>query len=98
MIRVMLPHHLQTLARTEAEVMLKVTAPVTLASVLDELEWQYPMLRGTVRDQVTGRRRARVRFFACEQDISLEKPEKELPGQIRQGEEPLMIVGAISGG
>jgi hypothetical protein len=98
MIRVILPYHLKTLARINGEVELDVTPPVTLRSSLDALEDRYPMLRGTMRDQVTGERRAFVRFFACEQDFSNEPADAPLPDAIAAGTEPLLVVGAIAGG
>jgi hypothetical protein len=98
MIRVVLPAHLRTLARVDGEVALEVPGPVTQRSVLDALEARYPMLRGTIRDHVTQRRRAFVRFFACEQDLSHEPPERPLPDAVASGSEPLLIVGAMAGG
>lgn len=98
MIRVLLPVHLRTLAQVRGEVELEVGAPVSLRSVLDALEAKYPVLRGCIRDQVTSRRRAFVRFFACEQDLSHEPPETELPGPVANGIEPLLIIGALAGG
>lgn len=98
MIRVVLPAHLRTLARVDGEVTLDVTGPVTQRSVLDALEARYPMLRGTIRDHVTQQRRAFVRFFACEQDLSHEPPERPLPDAVASGREPLLIVGAMAGG
>lgn len=98
MIRVVLPVHLRTLARVNGEVQIEVPRPVTLHSVLDALEAAYPVLRGTIRDHVTLRRRPFVRFFACEQDISLEPPEMPLPQPVLEGTEPFMIIGAIAGG
>jgi len=98
MIRVVLPYHLRNLARVEGEVKIKVENPVTLGAVLDSLEAQYPVLRGTVRDHGTLKRRPFVRFFACKEDISLEPPETRLPDAIASGEEPFLIVGAIAGG
>lgn len=98
MIRVKLPVHLRTLARLEGEVQLHVAGPATQRSVLDALEARYPMLRGTIRDHATGRRRAFVRFFACEQDLSHEPPDTPLPGAVAAGTEPLLIVGAMAGG
>jgi sulfur-carrier protein len=98
MIRVMLPHHLRTLARVEGEVQLRVEGPATLGAVLDALEARYPVLRGTIRDHGTLRRRAFVRFFACEQDLSHEPPEYPLPAAVAAGEEPFLVVGAIAGG
>lgn len=99
MIRLVLPPHLRTLARVEGEVVLEVGGTVvTLASVLDALEARYPMLRGTVRDHATRRRRPLVRFFACNADLSHEPPDTPLPEAVASGEEPLYIIGAIAGG
>ena len=98
MIRVMLPHHLRTLAGVGTEVQLEVAAPPTLRSLLDALEARYPMLRGTVRDHGTLKRRPFVRFFACKEDLSLEPPETPLPEAVVNGSEPFMIIGAIAGG
>lgn len=98
MIRVVLPFHLRTLARVEGEVQLEPESPVTVASVLDALEARYPVLRGTIRDHVSLRRRPFVRFFACKEDLSLEPPEFRLPDAVTAGEEPFLIVGAIAGG
>ena len=98
MIRVALPAHLRTLARVGGEVELEVEGQVTQRSVLDALEARYPMLRGTIRDHVTGRRRPFVRFFACEQDLSHELPDMPLPDAVATGAEPFLIVGAIAGG
>jgi molybdopterin converting factor small subunit len=98
MIRVVLPAHLRTLARVDGEVLLDVTGEVTQRSVLDALEARYPTLRGTIRDRRTGRRRAFVRFFACERDLSGEQPDSLLPGPVATGIEPFLIVGAMAGG
>jgi hypothetical protein len=98
MIRVVLPHHLRTLARTGAEVQLDVANPVTQRSVLDALEARYPMLRGTIRDHVTHQRRPFLRFFACQQDLSHEPPDAPLPDAVARGVEPFLVVGAIAGG
>lgn len=98
MIRVELPPHLRSLAHVRAEVQLEVAAPVTLRAVLDALEEQYPMLRGTIRDHVTQQRRAFLRFFACAEDLSHESPDEALPEEVTSGKEPLLIVGAIAGG
>jgi len=98
MIRVVLPAHLRTLARVGGEVTLKVEGPVTQRSVLDALEAQYPMLRGTIRDHGTLKRRAFVRFFACEQDLSHESPDAPLPDAVASGVVPFLIVGAMAGG
>lgn len=98
MIRVALPYHLCTLARVGDEVALDVATPATLRSVLDALEARYPMLRGTIREHDTGRRRAFLRFFACGRDVSHEPPGTPLPGEVAAGTEPLLIVAAIAGG
>jgi molybdopterin converting factor small subunit len=98
MIRVTLPAHLRKLAHVEGEVKLDIEGQVTQRSVLDALEAQYPMLRGTIRDQVTEKRRAFVRFFACQEDLSHEPPDAPLPDAVARGAEPFMIVGAIAGG
>jgi hypothetical protein len=98
MIRVYLPAHLRTLAQVKGEVELEVAWPVTQRSILDALEAAYPMLRGTIRDQATQRRRAFVRFFACEEDLSHESPDAPLPDAVVSGREPFLIVGAIAGG
>jgi molybdopterin synthase sulfur carrier subunit len=98
MIRVVLPAHLRTIARLDGEVELDVEGQVTQRSVLDALEARYPMLRGTIRDQVTQQRRAFVRFFACEQDLSHELPDAPLPDAVASGTEPLLVVGAMAGG
>jgi sulfur-carrier protein len=96
-IRVVLPAHLRTLAKVDGEVTLEVEQP-TLRGVLDALEARYPVLRGTIRDHTTHRRRAFVRFFACEQDWSHESPDAPLPDAVATGAEPFMVVGAIAGG
>jgi hypothetical protein len=98
MIRVVLPYHLRTLARVGAEVQVAVEGAITLRSVLDALEAGYPMLRGTIRNHVTGLRRPMLRFFACEEDWSFEPPDAPLPDKVASGAEPLWIVGAIAGG
>jgi hypothetical protein len=98
MIRVVMPAHLRTLARVEGEVRLDVEGAITQRAVLDALEARYPMLRGTIRDQVTFERRAFLRIFACEQDLSFESPDAPLPEAVAMGKEPLMIVGAMAGG
>lgn len=98
MICIQLPQHLRILARVSGEVALDVAGPVTIDSVLDALESRYPMLRGTIRDHVTKRRRPFVRFFACEQDLSHEPPDTPLPEAVVTGAEPLLIVGAMAGG
>ena len=98
MIRVELPYHLRTLANLDGEVKLEVHGQVTLGSVLDELEARYPMLRGTIRDHVTGQRRPFLRFFACGEDLSHEPPDTPLPDAVATGAEPLLVIGAIAGG
>lgn len=98
MIRVVLPAHLRTLAKVTSEVTLEVVAPVTQRAVLDALEARFPMLCGTLRDQVTGQRRPFVRFFACELDLSHESPDAPLPEAVQSGKEPFLVVGAIAGG
>lgn len=98
MIRVVLPAHLRTLARVDSEIKLEVEGPVTQHSVLNALEARYPMLRGTIRDHVTQRRRPFIRFFACEQDLSHESPDTPLPDAVAMGAEPFLIVGAMAGG
>lgn len=98
MIRVVLPAHLRTLARVDGEVTLHVEGDVTVKSVLDALEARHPMLRGTIRDHVTQQRRAFVRFFVCEQDLSHESPDSLLPEAVATGAEPFLIVGAMAGG
>ncbi len=98
MIRVELPAHLRKLAKVDGEVELEVAEPVTLGTVLDALEARYPVLRGTIRDHGTLRRRAFLRYFACEQDLSLEAPDTPLPEAVVRGEEPFMVIGAIAGG
>ncbi len=98
MIRVVLPQHLRTLARVSGEVKLEVAEPVTQRSVLDALEARYPMLEGTIRDHVTQKRRAFLRFFACEEDLSHESPDSPLPEAVTSGKEPFLIIGAIAGG
>lgn len=98
MVRVVLPHHLRTLAGVDREVQLDVPSPVTARSILDALEERYPMLRGTIRDHVTQKRRAFLRFFACEEDLSHESPDAPLPDTVAAGTEPLIILGAIAGG
>jgi sulfur-carrier protein len=98
MSRVALPYHLRNLARVDAEVQLEVPGPVTLQAVLDALEGRYPVLRGTIRDHGTLRRRPFIRFFACKEDLSLEPPETVLPEPVVTGAEPLLIIGAMAGG
>jgi hypothetical protein len=97
-VRVELPAHLRTLARVGSEVTVDVGGQVTLAAVLDALERDYPVLCGTIRDHVTHKRRPFIRFFACEEDLSLEPPETALPEPIARGQEPLLVVGALAGG
>jgi molybdopterin synthase sulfur carrier subunit len=98
MIRVILPFHLRTLAHTEAELTLDVAPPVTQRSVLDALEARYPMLRGAIRDHDTKQRRAFLRFFACEEDLSHQSPDAPLPEAVASGKEPFIVIGAIAGG
>ena len=98
MIRVVLPHHLRTLANASKEVELQVEEPVTQRALLDALEARFPMLRGTIRDRVTHRRRPLIRFFACEQDLSQDPPDTLLPAAVVAGAEPYLIVGAMAGG
>ncbi|PYN89322.1 MAG: hypothetical protein DMD87_06045 [Candidatus Rokuibacteriota bacterium] len=98
MIRVVLPAHLRMLARVEGELKLEVEGPVTQRSILDAVEARYPMLRGTIRDQATRQRRAFVRFFACEEDLSQDSPDDPLPEAVATGVEPFLIVGAMAGG
>ncbi|HVS06507.1 MAG TPA: MoaD/ThiS family protein [Candidatus Dormibacteraeota bacterium] len=98
MIRVVLPPHLRNLAQVKGEVELEVPGEATPKSVLDALESRYPVLRGTIRDQTTQQRRALVRFFACEQDLSLDPPDRPLPEAVATGNEPFLIVGAMAGG
>jgi len=98
MIRVTLPPHLRKLAHVDGEVKLDIGGPITQRSILDSLEARYPMLQGTIRDHVTQRRRAFVRFFACGEDLSHETPDAPLPDAVATGNEPFMIVGAIAGG
>jgi molybdopterin synthase sulfur carrier subunit len=98
MIRVIIPYHLKTLAQISGEVQLDVPAPITLRAVLDTLESRYPMLRGTIRDHTTGKRRDFIRFYACEQDFSNEPPDTRLPEKITTGAEPFLVIGAIAGG
>jgi molybdopterin synthase sulfur carrier subunit len=97
-IRVIIPQHLRTLAHVGSEVELELDGPVTLRSVLDVLEARYPMLRGTIRDQVTQQRRPFLRFFACEEDLSHESPDAPLPDAVASGKEPFIVIGAIAGG
>src|SRR5947207_12434777 len=98
MIRVVLPHHLRKLARLDGEVQLDVEGPITQRSVLDVLEARYPVLRGTIRDHVTQERRAFVRFFACEQDLSHDPPDTPLPDAVATGAESFVVLGAMAGG
>ena len=98
MIRVVLPAHLRALAHISGEVELQVGGPVTQRSVLDALEARYPQLRGTIRDHDSGRRRAMIRFFACEEDLSHDPPDTPLPEAVTTGAEPYLIVGAMAGG
>jgi len=98
MVRVELPFHLRTLAHVESEIIVDVSGIVTQRSIIDALETQYPMLRGTIRDYSTNRRRPFLRFFACEEDRSFEAPDDPLPDAVASGVEPFMIVGALSGG
>ena len=98
MIRIILPYHLRTLAHVDGEVALDVAGPATQRSVLDALEARYPMLRGTIRDHVTGQRRPMLRFFACEDDLTHQLPDAPLPAAVASGAEPFFIVGAIAGG
>lgn len=98
MIRVVLPAHLRTLARVDGEVSLALEGPATQAAVLDALEQRHPVLRGTIRDHVTRKRRAFVRFFACGEDLSHEPPDAPLPDAVVRGDEPFRVVGAMAGG
>jgi sulfur-carrier protein len=98
MVRVVLPFHLRNLAHVDGEVKLEVTGPITQRSVLDALEANYPMLRGTIRDHDTQQRRAFLRFFACEEDLSHEAPDNPLPEAVAKGTEPFIVIGAIAGG
>jgi hypothetical protein len=98
MIRVTLPYHLRNLAHTGAEVTLEVEGPVTQRSLFDELETQYPVLRGTIRDHSTHQRRPFLRFFACKEDLSHVSPDTPLPDEVASGDEPFRVVGAIAGG
>ncbi|HKJ18897.1 MAG TPA: MoaD/ThiS family protein [Xanthomonadales bacterium] len=97
-VRVVLPHHLKNLARVDGEVALSVEGPVSVQTILDALENAYPMLKGTVREHGTHKRRPRVRFYVCQEDISHAPPDTPLPEAITSGNEPLIIIGAISGG
>jgi len=98
MIRIVLPYQLRVLARVEGEVELEVASPATLGLVLDALETRFPVLRGTIRDQVTMKRRPFIRFFACKEDLSAESPETKLPDAIANGTEPFLVIGAMAGG
>ena len=98
MIRVVLPYHLRVLARVDGEVQLAVEGPLSLRSLLDALEERYPMLRGTIRDHGTLKRRPFLRYFACAEDLSLQTPETPLPADVASGKEPFLIVGSIAGG
>ncbi|HEX4966371.1 MAG TPA: MoaD/ThiS family protein [Thermoanaerobaculia bacterium] len=98
MIRIVLPPHLRTLARVTGDVELQFDGPVTQRTVLDALEARYPMLKGTIRDHVTQQRRAFLRFFACEQDLSHDPPDMPLPDAVARGDEPFYVIGAIAGG
>lgn len=97
-VRVVLPFHLKRLAQVTGEVSLEIAGPVTQRTVLNALEARYPMLRGTIRDQSTQERRAFLRFFACQQDFSLESPDAPLPAAVASGAEPLLVIGAMAGG
>jgi len=98
MIRVVLPYHLRNLARVDGEVEVEVASPITVRSVLDALEARHPVLRGTIRDHGTLKRRPFIRFFACKEDLSLESPETRLPDEVVSGAEPFLIIGAMAGG
>ncbi len=97
-VRVVLPSPLRAIARVDGELQFDVAAPVTIAAVLDAVEARHPQLRGTIRDQQSGKRRAFIRFFACEQDLSHDPTDAPLPDEVARGEEPLLVVGAIAGG
>ena len=98
MIRVVLPYHLRLLGKIDGDVQLEVAPPITQRAILDALESRYPMLRGTIRDHVTARRRPFIRFFACNEDLSLDSPDDPLPNAIATGAEPFLVIGAIAGG
>src|SRR5689334_9380901 len=98
MVRVLLPFHLRNLAHVGSEVTIEIEGPITQRSVLDTLETRYPMLRGTIRDHVTQERRAFLRFFACEEDLSHNSPDEPLPEAVASGKEPFIVIGAIAGG
>jgi hypothetical protein len=97
-VRVVLPHHLRILARVDDEVAVDINGGATTASVLDALESRFPVLRGTIRDHDTLKRRAFIRFFACERDLTFDSPEAPLPEAVRKGDEPFLVIGAIAGG
>jgi sulfur-carrier protein len=97
-IRVVMPYHLQTLAKVGHEISLDIASPITYSAVLDAIEWRYPMLRGTIRDHVTKQRRPLLRYFVCKRDVSHEPPETLLPEAVLSGDEPFIIWGAIAGG
>ncbi len=98
MIRVQLPYHLRNLAKVDGEVIVNVERPVTQASIVDAIEARFPMLKGTIRDLATGERRPFLRFFACNEDVSFEPADAELPDAVARGTEPFMVVGAVAGG
>jgi sulfur-carrier protein len=98
MIRVALPYHLRNLARVNDEVQVEVASPVTIAAVIDALEAKHPVLRGTIRDHGTLKRRPFIRYFACKEDLSLEPPETPLPEAVVNGTEPFLVIGAMAGG
>lgn len=98
MIRVILPHHLRSLAHVNGEVTLEIAGPITQRSVLDALEARYPMLCGAIRDHLTLQRRAFLRFYACEEDLSHQSPDAALPEAVASGKEPFIVIGAIAGG
>jgi hypothetical protein len=97
-VRVVLPHHLRTLANTDREIVVEITGPVTQRTILEAVEKRYPMLDGAIRDHLTRKRRALVRFFACGEDLSHDSPDAVLPAKVANGEEPFVILGAIAGG
>ena len=98
MIRVILPHHLRLIAKADGEVVVEVAGPATQRTILDALEAKFPALQGTMRDHVTKKRRPLIRFFACEEDVSLESPDSPLPTAIASGDQPFFVIGAIAGG
>ena len=98
MIRVLLPYHLRNLARVDGEVQIEVQDPITIGAVLDGIEARFPVLRGTIRDHGTLKRRPFIRFFACQEDFSLEPPNTKLPDEVAKGTEPFLVIGAIAGG